>query len=227
MQRMELLNLIAEEVGAETYLEIGVRFGACLSRVRVSHRVGVDPQPMLHQAEPEDRPGLEGVELHICTSDAFFGAPRPCFDLIFVDGMHRYEFAMRDLLNALNHVRPGGFVVMHDMCPANAVAASRIRRTTTWNGDVWKVSLDVHRHHPEIGFFVVNSDHGLGVFWKRDPSAVLPVGWRSEYERLGFGVFETAATDFQPRVEPRPEALRERIRAVRSDLHEAVLDGEA
>ena len=135
MTRVELINIIGEHIGAKDYLEVGVRFGACLSGIRTPNRVGVDPQPMLHEAKPEHRPGLEGVSLYLCTSDEYFASTDERFDLVFVDGMHLYEFAMRDLLNALNLLRPGGFVVLHDMCPRSAVAAGRRRTSTEWNGD--------------------------------------------------------------------------------------------
>ncbi|MGE4291586.1 MAG: class I SAM-dependent methyltransferase [Desulfovibrio sp.] len=214
MNRMELINIIAEHIGAKNYLEVGVRFGACLSGIRAPNRVGVDPQPMLHEAKPEHRPGLEGVTLYLCTSDEYFAKASERFDLVFVDGMHLYEFAMRDLLNALNLLRPGGFVVMHDMCPRCAAVAGRCRTSTEWNGDVWKVSLDVHLHYPDIGFFVADTDFGLGVFWKRNPETVYPVRWDRELPNLGFDLYEKNAQKFQPRIDPTPEALRRKLAEV-------------
>ncbi|MGE4551630.1 MAG: class I SAM-dependent methyltransferase, partial [Desulfovibrionaceae bacterium] len=168
MTRIDIINLLASYIRARDYLEIGVRYGRCLSCIKAPNRVGVDPAPVLHKVEPEYHAGLEGVGLYVCTSDKFFAKYAKTYDLVFVDGMHLYEFAMRDLLNSMNHLNPGGFVVMHDLCPRDAVTAARDRESTVWNGDVWKVALDVHRNHPGIGCFVVNDDHGVGVFWKRD-----------------------------------------------------------
>ena len=43
MTRTELLNLIANYIYAETYLEIGVQRGVNFQKVNVKHKTGVDP----------------------------------------------------------------------------------------------------------------------------------------------------------------------------------------
>lgn len=74
-------------------------------------RLGVDP--------------ASGGSLRM-TSDEFFADPRfreARFDVVFIDGMHEGQQALRDAENALGRLRPGGFITMHDMAPPKEQAA--------------------------------------------------------------------------------------------------------
>ena len=55
-----------------------------------------------------------GATLVRKTSDQFFAEPGESFDLILVDGDHRFAPALRDLTNALTRLRPGGLLVCDD-----------------------------------------------------------------------------------------------------------------
>ena len=55
-----------------------------------------------------------GATLIRKTSDQFFADPGESYDLILVDGDHRFEPALRDLTNALTRLRPGGLLVCDD-----------------------------------------------------------------------------------------------------------------
>jgi len=214
MNRVELINLLISHIDAQDYLEIGVRYGRCLSCIKAPNRTGVDPAPVLHEVEEKYHAGLEGVEMHVCTSDEFFARTSETFDVVFVDGMHLYEFAMRDLLNSLNRLNPGGFVVAHDLCPRNAVVASRKRKSTEWNGDVWKITLDVHMNYPGIGYCVMDTDFGLGVFWKKDDNKRFLPAWREDFVSLPFSAYEKYHHQFQLRVEPEETAVLAALKGV-------------
>jgi len=49
------------------------------------------------------------------TSDAFFAENDGPFDIVLVDGDHRYAGAKRDLHNALDRLRPGGLLILDDV----------------------------------------------------------------------------------------------------------------
>ena len=85
-----------------SYLEIGVFRGDSL-RLAPDDAicVGVDPEPELEA----DDPCRSHVE--IMTSDDFFASQRPRelfgehpVDMVFIDGMHLFEYALRDFANA-------------------------------------------------------------------------------------------------------------------------------
>ena len=100
--RTDLINYLITKHGYQTYLEIGLADGKNLESVIAPHKVGIDPSP----ASPAT---------HRMTSDAFFAVNKETFDIVFVDGLHLYEQALKDVENALACLNPGGVIVMHDL----------------------------------------------------------------------------------------------------------------
>ena len=45
--------------------------------------------------------------------------------LAFVDGMHQFEFALRDFINCEKTMDPGGVVCVHDVAPFNGPMTTR------------------------------------------------------------------------------------------------------
>jgi hypothetical protein len=154
----EVLRLLHQRLRPSTYLEIGVESGASLQLAQQSELIlGVDPSP---------RPGPQRLPAHArvfhMTSDAFFaeharssllGQRR--VDLAFIDGMHLFEFALRDFHNVERWCARASTVVLHDCLPVAAVAASRQRRTTFWVGDTWKALEYLLRARSDLSISVV------------------------------------------------------------------------
>lgn len=59
----------------------------------------------------KDNPKLSFVRL---TSDAAFKILPGDLDFVYIDGNHDYDFVLRDLRNAFDHIHPDGFVGGHD-----------------------------------------------------------------------------------------------------------------
>ena len=57
---------------------------------------------------------LETVEVHRKTSDDFFDQNQLKFDLIYIDGNHLFDFAIRDISNSLNFINHDGIIVLDD-----------------------------------------------------------------------------------------------------------------
>ena len=57
----------------------------------------------------------------------------------FIDGMHIFEFALRDFLNTERYLAPGAWIALHDTVPVHPSIASRDRFTGCWTGDIWKM----------------------------------------------------------------------------------------
>jgi SAM-dependent methyltransferase len=49
------------------------------------------------------------------TSDSFFARDHSLFDVVFVDGDHRYAGALKDMENGLDHLKPGGLLIVDDV----------------------------------------------------------------------------------------------------------------
>jgi hypothetical protein len=169
-----LLRFIHWRLLPRTYVEIGVFRGATLALARPETRViGVDPDPRL--ARPL---GANATVLRE-TSDDFFartdlddllgGDP---VDLAFVDGMHLFEFALRDLMHLERLALPGSTVLVHDCYPADAESAARERTTSMWTGDVWKLVLILREYRPDLRVTTLGAaPSGLGVVQGLDPTS--------------------------------------------------------
>ena len=122
-----------------------------------------------------------GVLLYQETSDAFFARnPKWQFDCVLIDGLHTAEQAYSDALNALEHLAPGGLIVMHDCNPKTETAAlprwedavARPDFANTWNGTAWKALVHL-RTRPDLRVRVLDCDQGLGLVTRGTPDAVL------------------------------------------------------
>ncbi len=172
----DVLRRLHELVRPQSYLEIGVETGATLAFAHTAARaLGIDP----------DASKLRRDLLPACarvfheTSDAFFarqtreqalGPHR--LDLSFIDGMHLFEYALRDFVNVEAWSAPNAVVVLHDCLPIFPLCASRDRHTKFWVGDVWKVVSILREHRPDLRVKVVaTAPSGLCVVRGLNPSS--------------------------------------------------------
>ena len=151
----ELLAEIHAVLEPRFYLEIGVETGASLALARCP-AIGIDPEPRLGFELP---PTARIVRL---TSDDFFDpasgqrldAPP---DLVLIDGMHLFEFALRDFINVERIAAPHTLILIDDVLPAHPAQASRVRRTRNWAGDVWKIQRVLFKKRPDLFLQTVNT----------------------------------------------------------------------
>ncbi len=174
MKYISFLSAVHDLVAPRTYLEIGVRQGGSLSLSR-ARSVGIDPA---YSVTAEiDCP----VSLFRTTSDEYFSRPDPLaptggepFDLTLVDGMHLFEFALRDFVNAERHSRPESVIVFDDVLPRSVDEAARERHTRAWAGDVYGVIEVLARYRPEVSAILVGTEPtGLMVVVGLDPTSTV------------------------------------------------------
>ena len=154
---LEFLTRVHALQQPDNYLEIGVRFGNSIALANC-RAVGIDPAYMI-EAE------LSGeVHLRRTTSDEYFTRPDPLeptggqpFDLAFIDGMHLFEFALRDLINTEEHCHPWSVVIFDDVLPRNVPEAARERHTGAWTGDVYPVIEVLRRYRPDVAVVLVDT----------------------------------------------------------------------
>lgn len=171
----EVLRRLHERLRPRTYLEIGVEHGATLQLAVHSQLVcGVDPVP---RRIPHRLPA--GTRLFHITSDAFFASEVPGelfgnepLDLAFIDGMHFFEYTLRDFANVERWCHAGSTVVLHDCLPVAGVAASRERQTSFWVGDCWKALECLLRERHDLRISVVPCHpSGLVVIQRLEPGS--------------------------------------------------------
>jgi hypothetical protein len=173
----QVLAAVHRALAPTTYLEIGVETGATLALAggaRVAAGIDPDPSRLTVRLPPTAR-------VYSVTSDEFFrketrasvfgGAP---VELAFIDGMHWFEYALRDFVNVEKWCGEGSTVLLHDCLPATAVAARRERASTFWVGDVWKVLECLLDHRTDLRIAVVAAPpSGLVVVRGLDPASTV------------------------------------------------------
>jgi hypothetical protein len=172
----DLLDLVHQYLVPRTYVEIGVSTGRSFTLALPGTAcIGVDPAPRL--LFPVGR----GNRIFAQTSDDFFdehdlatlfgGVP---LDLAFIDGMHHFEFALRDFINLEKASNPDTTILIHDCLPVDEVTAARDRTTYEWSGDVWRLILLLRQWRPELEISVVDwAPSGLGIVRGLDPRSTV------------------------------------------------------
>ena len=188
----EVMRQLSHKRSTRRYLEIGVNEGFLLQHIVAETAVGVDPQFSLNK---NPMPNKKRLFLYQVPSDAFFetettatfGGP---FDLAFLDGLHTFEFLLRDFFNAERMCAAGSLIALHDCLPLNAEMADRnFRRSLEsgrntsfpgyWTGDVWKIIPILKRYRPDLRLVFVDAPpSGLVFVTNLDPaSTVLKAGY--------------------------------------------------
>ena len=142
------LQQLHQMMAPQLYFEIGVRHGLSLA-LAAGAAVGVDPAPDLQVAPPQ------GANIFRETSDRFFLADAGKalargVDLAFIDGMHRAEYVLRDLMNVERFARPTLVAAIDDVFPSHPLQAERDRKSRVWCGDVWKIAFMLARYRPDL-----------------------------------------------------------------------------
>jgi hypothetical protein len=170
----QLLKRLHALLKPRSYVEIGVRHGKSFALATTAiHAIGIDPKPQLRYSL------WPGAKVFPMTSDAFFakydlrkelgGNP---VDLAFVDGMHLFEFALRDFIQLEKNARRSSTILVHDCYPIDAVTSCRDRTTQRWSGDVWKLIVCLKKYRPDLELATVDiRPTGLGILRNLDPDS--------------------------------------------------------
>ena len=150
LSRIEIVQRLIDRYGYQSYLEIGVDKGRMFKSIRCPLKHGVDPRGK--------------IATHSTTSDEFFSTLDRNYDLVFIDGLHEAEQVKRDIHNALEHLAPGGVIVMHDCSPCNEreQQVPQPPKQAAWTGDVWRAFVH-YRRRPDLEMYVVNTNNGVGI----------------------------------------------------------------
>lgn len=178
MHRHEFLRQLHARIHPRNYLEIGVNDGRSLALSRVPS-IAVDPafkitvpircDVQLIRATSDDYFAREDPIRHLRSSRdprknlrhgrPLFGAwvGKTTVDLAFIDGLHIFEYALRDYMNTERLTGPSSVIVMDDMLPRNVDEAARDRHTSDWAGDVYKVIPVLREHRPDLVLIPVDT----------------------------------------------------------------------
>jgi predicted O-methyltransferase YrrM len=199
---LEFLAEIHRRMQPECYLEIGVSAGQSLALAQC-RAVGVDPAYAITSP-------LEGdIALIRSSSDDFFATGDLArltggrsVDLAFIDGLHLFEFAFRDFINAERHAARNGIIIFDDVLPRDVDEAARERHTYHWTGDVYPMLAVLERYRPDLIVLPVGTmPTGLLLVLGLDPDSTV----------LSDNYDEIMAEFRRPDPQPVPPELLDRV----------------
>jgi hypothetical protein len=100
------------------------------------------------------------------TSDDFFAQNKENFDVIFIDGLHHADQVYKDVINSLNVLNDGGYIICHDLNPLSEEHQIIPFRGGEWNGDCWKAFVTLRKERSDLEMYTVDTDHGCGIITK-------------------------------------------------------------
>lgn len=157
----DFLSALHQEILFDWYLEIGSRKGDSFAPVR-SKTIAVDPFFRLRGNVMNAKRMLLLCQM---TSDEFFEgdflkALSARLSLSFLDGMHLFEYLLRDFMHAEANSHPEGVIVMHDCVPYTPEMTTRDLDNLPkgdWTGDVWKLLPILRTHRPDLKVEVLDA----------------------------------------------------------------------
>jgi hypothetical protein len=190
-----LLKAIHRHLRPKSYLEIGSEQGASLSLAECAS-IAVDPAFQIKRDVIRKKPSFHAYQM---TSDAFFRTVDPTvvlgdrIDFAFLDGMHLYEFLLRDFINTERYCRRNSLIALHDCVPSDVPMTRRAQNGPEkelsswpfwWTGDVWKLVPLLKNYRPDLSIAVADAaPTGLVLITNLDPTSTVLEGCYSEILR--------------------------------------------
>jgi hypothetical protein len=182
MDRSEVIQYLINKKKYKRYLEIGVFNGEVFFKTRARYKFAVDPvfrfvRETKYKMMFNNRSNVN-ARYFTKTSDQFFKEDaarlfsKKKIDICFIDGMHEFDFVLRDTINTLKYLDEGGVIILHDCNPLTAEAEVSYAEwekkgfAGEWNGDVWKIIVYLISMVDDINVFTLDTDQGLGIITK-------------------------------------------------------------
>lgn len=180
---IEFLKALHTHLTPRSYLEVGTATGASLA-VAGCDTIAVDPRFAVPAGATGNRTRTFFFQMK---SDDFFAtenAPallRRPVDMAFLDGMHRFEYLLRDIIGTEAGCHPRSLILLHDCVPSNTRMALRQFQPGDssegdtahfWTGDVWKLLPILREYRPDLRLHVLDCPpSGLVAITRLDPAS--------------------------------------------------------
>jgi len=161
MYYTNFLKTLTDSLKPTSYLEIGTNKGSSLQQIECD-AVCIDPEFKISGDFLSKR---QRSLFYQMTSDEFFAKYNVYtifpggVDLAFLDGMHRFEYILRDLINVERCCHSRSLILLHDCLPLNVRMAERNWLPPAhdesftgdwWTGDVWRILPTLKKYRPDL-----------------------------------------------------------------------------
>jgi hypothetical protein len=175
MDRYEIIQKALNACGGPDYVEIGVDSGQTFSKVSAPRKHAVDPAFKYDWEEVKN----ENEEFFVMTSDEYFENHADKIDgVVYVDGYHSYDQALRDIENALSIASPRSIILVDDVSPRNESDARTLKPGEdpgNWTGDVWKAIVHIRTTRPDLKVKTMLKYPGLSYIIFGKPDSMLDI----------------------------------------------------
>jgi hypothetical protein len=153
----------------KSYFEIGVLNGTTLE-LASCFSIGIDPDFKIESPSLINKPACC---LFRMSSDSFFKSFDPvkiighAIDVAFLDGMHWFEFLLRDFINVEKSCKANSLIFIHDCIPTDEyvgrrdMSDRRLKERSShpvwWAGDVWKTIAILMKYRPDLHIVAFNA----------------------------------------------------------------------
>ena len=164
-----ILERIHDVLKPKTYFEIGTLHGSTLLLSECAS-VAVDPAFQLELNILGKKPSCFFFQM---TSDEFFEKNnlgillKSEVDFAFLDGLHHFEYLLRDFINIEPYCKFDSLIAIHDCIPTDLYVARRDPTPSErwpspphpewWSGDVWKVLLILKKLRPDLKIYPLDA----------------------------------------------------------------------
>ena len=164
---IDFFKFIDKQLSPQSYFEVGTERGMSVRAFRCD-AVCVDPQFKI-EGDPLERRGQ--LHFYQMPSDVFFSRYdlRSIFprgpDICFLDGMHRFEYLLRDIANAERACHKNSIIFLHDCIPAMPRMTLRTHKIGeasegqfqhAWTGDVWRIIPALRKFRPDLNVLFID-----------------------------------------------------------------------
>ncbi len=172
---LNFLGRVHAHMKPEMYLEIGTNTGKSLARAP-GDSIAIDPE---FKVDSNVIGAKRALHMFQMTSDDFFDEKHADkigkkVDFAFLDGLHLFEFLLRDFMGTEKLCTTKSVIAMHDCVPINHIAADRHwdhAKTRSWTGDVWKLVPILKEYRPDLKVEVIDCPpSGLTFVTNLDPN---------------------------------------------------------
>jgi len=180
-----IINSIIEKYKYTSFCEIGVETGWCFNDIKLTDKLGIDPDPK-----------FQNESITKMTSDDYFALnENRTFDIFFIDGMHQCEYVCRDFYNSLKKLNPNGSILIDDILPMNEREQLKfpinhvyendiLKYREPWTGDVWKFIYYLLKNvKMEFQWFQCKP-HYRGIIYIKNIITDIPDDYEKIYEEI-------------------------------------------
>ena len=195
----KFLEKIHGIISPEVYLEIGVRDGDSLKLAFKSKKI-IAIDPIKSKNFVKNTSNLSNLDFFLCSSDEFFlnselldkfKDKHEFIDMAFIDGMHLFEYYLRDFINIEKYSKKNSVIILHDTIAVDKESSERKREQSFWTGDVWKIVPILNKYREDLKIFNITDCYTgiLCVTNLNSKSKVLEQNYESilnEYTDIGY-----------------------------------------